>query len=330
MRLSNVVLVLALGGIAALSTTAGCGGDTVSGGGGSSSSSSSGTSSSSAMALPCDPTDAVCKVAKSSCIGLVENKDKEDFTLRMAQLGVTAPTNLAMGLVGMVVGSGVKMNLGKCNLDGNGTFNLLLEFNKTTKKLKAGGAKPNPDPTKGYSFLTGTIKGQVVTPLEVAVDIKDDGTFTPMAGADVVLPIYLGLTDPEPSVFLPIHQALISGKLSDNNNCIGSYDAANQDPMNDCKGAAPFKTGADLDGFITLEEADTVIVDALKQSLCVIIAGNTFGDGAMPASKCKRTAGAIDFKGDWCKTGNVAASDTCFDSMKLRGTLAASSVQLNP
>jgi hypothetical protein len=334
MRLSNVVLVLALGGFAAISTTVGCGDDSSgsggSGGSGSGSSSAS-SSGSGTAALPCDPTEAVCKMAKSSCIGLTENMGKEKFALRMSQLTVTKPPPLAMGFIAGVVASAVKLNLSQCNLDGGGTFNLLLEFDKAANKLKVGGAKPLMDPTQGYTFLEADVMGTMIKPLVADVTIGADGKFTPMAGGDIVLPIYLGLTDMNPGVLLPIFKAKISGTLTDENNCIGKYDAAKLDPKAGCVAATPFVTAADLDGHITLEEADKVIVTAAgNASLCVILSGDTakYGDGAMP-NKCKRTANVIDFKGDWCTGTDAAADAACFDSVKLQGSLAASSVKVN-
>ena len=76
-----------------------------------------------------------------------------------------------------------------------------------------------------------------------------------------------------------------------------------------------------------LEEADTVVVDAIGQSLCVILSGDaaTYGDGGTP-TKCKRTNGKINFQGDWCAASNNMA---CTDSAHLTANFSASGVKAN-
>lgn len=338
MRFTNVVLVLGFGCVSALSVmAAGCGGggETGSGGagGGSSTSVSTSTSTSASVSTSvssgsaagsCAPTDAACTKVQSDCVALVDNKEQAKFSLRMAHLGVEKPAALASPLVKTFVENGVGLNLAKCNVNGGGTFNLLMQFDTTAKTLTVGGAKPVTDPTKGYSFVTTTVGGNDIKPVTVDVTIGADGVFTQAKGIDIVLPIYLSPTAMEPAVLLPIQQAKLSGTLTDSNNCIGKFDPSQLTPKV-CTGGKPYTDAADLDGHITLEQADTVILKDLgNQSLCVLLSGDptTYGDGAMP-NKCKRTADKINFQGDWCNATNDTA---CADSVKLTGKLAASAV----
>ena len=107
---------------------------------------------------PCSPPASSCpQVASSKCIALEDNSASKLFTLRMANLTLTAPPSLTKGLVKGVVQNGVTMNLAGCNLNGGGTFSWLLEFNTETGALRTGGGKPADDPTKGYSFVDETI-----------------------------------------------------------------------------------------------------------------------------------------------------------------------------
>jgi hypothetical protein len=72
-------------------------------------------------------------------------------------------------------------------------------------------------------------------------------------------------------------------------------------------------------------------VEALQQSLCVLLSGNaaTYGDGGMP-SKCKRDAQMkIVYKGKWCAMTNMAADAACADAERLTADLAASGVKIN-
>jgi hypothetical protein len=320
----------------------GCGGDdggsggSASGGGGSASTDSTGTGGTGTggtSSFPCSPEDAACTKVTSGCIALADNKDQNVFALRMAQLTVTKPAGLASGVIKTVVENGVLMNLTKCNLNGQGSFSLLLQFDKAANKVTIGGALPATDPTVGYKFVSGTYQNLAVAPIQTDATIDASGKFTP-TGVDLNLPIFLAASDTAPSIILPLHKASVAGTLSDNNNCIGKYNAATLDPQNLCEPSETsraFTDGADLDAYMTLEEADGVIVTALQQSLCVIISGDplTYGDGKMPA-KCKRTNTKIDFQGDWCAGTNTAASAGCTDATKLQGSLAASAVTTLP
>jgi hypothetical protein len=340
MRFSNFVLVLGFGGLSTLSALAsGCGGGETNGSGGAgggatgtsvSTSASTSTTSTGSAGATCASDDPTCTAVKSDCVALVDNKSQPQFALRMAHLAVTKPTALTAPTIKPLIEKGVVMSLEQCNLDGDGSFNLLMQFDTAAKTLKVGGAKPPAKATDGYAFATGVVKGSDISPVTVDATIGTDGAFSQSQGADIVLPIYIGgATDP--TVLLPIKQAKISGTLSSDNNCVGKFDPTKlKDKV--CTGAVgAYTDAANLEGHITLAQADDVVVDVLGQSLCVILSGDptTFGDGGMPI-KCKRTNGVIDFKGDWCTTGNKPADATCADSVQLTGTLSASSVKLNP
>jgi hypothetical protein len=90
-----------------------------------------------------------------------------------------------------------------------------------------------------------------------------------------------------------------------------------------------FINGGKLDGYITLEDADGVIVDLINQSLCAVLTGTN--DAAKPISKCKRDPATmkITYKGDWCDATNAAADATCTDSVQLAADFAASAVKIN-
>jgi hypothetical protein len=140
-------------------------------------------------------------------------------------------------------------------------------------------------------------------------------------------------------VLLPLHDTKLSGKVSSDNDCIGKYNSAGLDPASGCiaDDQNPAFIGTDgkadsdgkLDGYITLEEDDSVIVDKLGESLCVILSGDasTYGDGGVPLAKCKRNASMkIIFQGDWCDATNNAS---CKDSLRLSAGFSASGVKAN-
>lgn len=291
-------------------------------GGSSSSTGSSGGS--------CVPTDPVCTKVQSDCVALEDNKNQDKFALRMAHLSLKKPAGLVTPAIKSIVENAVVMNLATCNINGQGTFNLLMQFDTVAKKLTVGGAKPVANPTNGYSFLTETVQGLAIKPASVDVTIGADGAFAPNNGGGfIVLPIYLAVADAEVGILLPVQQATIAGKLTSDSNCVGKFDPSLLKPKI-CVGQ-PFVDAGDLDGHIILEEADTVVISALNQSLCVLLSGDPikYGDGGMPVG-CKKTGGKIDFKGDWCTATNLPADATCADAVKLQGSLAASAVKLSP
>ena len=343
MRLSNVILVLSLGGVGAAGALVGCGSDTGTGTTSTGSGGSTATTTSTGSGTdPCSPAAACPQVASSKCIGLADNSAAKAFTLRMADLTLTAPPSLTKGLVKGVVQNGVTMNLASCNLNGGGTFSWLLQFDTATGKLKTGGATPAEDPTKGYSFVDTTImqggKSFKIAPFTADAPVGKDGTFAITMGQDVTVPVYLDLKAAA-VVLLPLKAAKLTGTISADNNCIGQYNSKNLDPAGGCLSTdtVPSFIGADgkadsdgkLDGYITLEQADTVIVDAVGQSLCVILSGDAAMYGYMPDPKgptlCKRDAAMkIAFQGDWCDATNDA---TCKDSARLTANFSASSVK---
>jgi hypothetical protein len=248
----------------------------------------------------------------------------------MSQITITKPTVLGMGVVGNIVANGLTMNLEECNLAGGGTFSWLLQFDTATGKLLTGGGKPAADPTAGYCFVDEMVNGFQISPANIDSGLMGQ-QFTAEVG-DIIVPIYLD-AKAEEAVLLPLKKGKLTGELSADNNCVGKYNADTLDPENNClaeAGKLAFTNAGTLDGYITLKDADSVIVDTLNQSLCVLLSGDaaTYGDGGMPA-KCKVDGmGNIMFKGDWCDATNAAADATCFDSSKLGAAYAASGVKI--
>jgi hypothetical protein len=276
---------------------------------------------------------------KSDCIALEDYSASKTPVLRMAQLTMTKPDALAgSGVVPKVVANAVTMNLPACFLEGGGTFSWLLQFDETTGKLKTGGAKPVDDPSAGYAFVDEMLKqgDQTfhVAPIELDAAVGADGTFAAAKGIDLIVPIYLDAAATS-IVLLPLKQAVLKGMLSADNNCIGKFNSDTLQQDNNCLSDSThpaFTTGATLEGFITLEDSDTVALTTPPETLCVLLSGDAdvYGDGSSPLNKCKRDAATkkVVFKGDWCSTTNAAATADCADSVKLGGEFAASAVKL--
>jgi hypothetical protein len=286
------------------------------------------TGSSGATCAPSDPACAATNVA-SDCVALVDNSGQDGFALRLSQLSITAPAVLAEPLIASIVSDGVYLNAPSCNLQGLGTFNMLTIFDKTADTLTLAGAFPETDPSNGYCIVNDT--ANEVMPITVPANLMADGSFSTDPIDRIVVPIFLDLGgDLNNAVFLPLSQGRISGgQLSADQNCIGSFDLATLRPEFEC---APdpeyFINGADLEGFITLEDADAVVVDVLQQSLCVVLSGdpNMYGDMGDPQRCTRDMNGAIVLQGDWCSTTNSAGG--CADSFQLQARVAASAASV--
>jgi hypothetical protein len=325
MRFKNLYLVLGLGAAITPAVIAGCSDDSSA-----TTTAATGTTSTTGGAA-CDPKAAECKEVTSDCIALIDNAAASSFGLRMGQLTVTKPDVLAKGLVANTIANGVTMNLGQCNLAGGGTFSWLLQFDTTTNKVLTGGAKPTADPKAGYCFTNEMIMGFPIAPVPVDSNLMN-GSFSANVG-DITVPIYLDAMA-KGVVLLPLKDGVLTGQLSADNNCVGKYNADTLDPGNNCLAEPPdklaFTNAGTLEGYITLEAADEVIVDSLSQSLCVLLSGDAvkYGDGMSPA-KCKRDVMMkIEYKGDWCDATNMAATADCGDSAKLGAEFAASAVKV--
>jgi hypothetical protein len=322
MRLSNVFIVLGMAALAGAASVAGCGGDD---GGTAAAGNTTGGQA-------CAQTNAACTAVKSDCVALVDNSAKTTFGLRMAQLTITKPDILAGPTIGKVVSDAVRMNLQQCRLNGTGTFSWLIEFDTTAGTVRTGGALPQTDPTKGYCFVDTMVDTFHLEPITITTPLTD-GAFSADIG-DLLVPIYLAADPPGTPIILPLHSTeLTQGTVSADNNCVGAYNAAGLDPNNLCLPDAEhpaFLDDANLDAYITIEEADTVIVESLGQSLCVILSGDPgmYGDGMMP-NRCLRDAnGAILLEGDWCAGTDSAATAMCKDAFALGAKFSASAVDI--
>jgi hypothetical protein len=331
MRFSNVFLGLAGVGVVASLALAGCGSSPASTGGaggtgaGGGSTTTTGSMSTTSSGNPCAPS-AACGAADDSCIGLVDNSKLTKFGLRMNQLDVTAPPKLATGSVQTIIAGDVEPNLAACNLGGTADFSWLLQFDTTAMTLKTGGAEPVTDETMGYSFVSTMIGSNTVAPVTFPnVTIGSDGSFTTMPLASkLYVPIYLSATDLTDVVVLPILNPAISmGKLSANQNCIGSYNLSQLTPAMNCMPGGtvePFVDGGSLTGLITIADADTVDITLLAETLCVLLTGQS--DMGKPTAHCPMP---LPMTGNACST----AGGTCTDAYSLSANFEASSIKIN-
>jgi hypothetical protein len=287
--------------------------------------------------FPCTPDPATCPEVASPCIALGAAASGPS-TLRIAQLDLVKPAGLYGTGVKSFLYAGVTLDLPRCKLAGLGTFSWLLRFDTDAKLLRTGASRPADDPLAGYSFVDEMIDSGggplKVAPIEMPLSfVGASGSFTAQNGPDGYLPLYF---DPGGTqvVILPLRALRITGTLSQDRRCIGAYDPQNLSLSDDCVGDRDhhgYVNGGTIDGYLLLEEADTLVAGPFGQSLCVLLSGDAdkYGDGASPVAHCARDAsGKIVFEGDWCSITNVEGK--CRDAMQLLTSFAASAVPLVP
>jgi hypothetical protein len=335
MRVNVVYLIAGAIGLAGPA----CGGGS-NGGNGSGATDAADTPPDMAPGPSCAP-NASCQAADPSCIGLVDNAGKTRFGLRMSQVDFRSPPVFTKGILVATIGGAAAPNVRTCNLNGTATFSWLLQFDTAAGTLTTGGAKPVADPTQGYSFDNEmiTLGGQTFTIQPVTYNVMPDasGAFTVATGKSLNLPLFL---DPQGTrlVLLPLRAArLTMATLTSHHNCIGSYNAVGLDPGQMCQPDAThpqFIDGGSFDGYVSLDDADAIVISDLQQTLCVLLSGNAGMYGVMmqtsPVTVCKRDMNnKIVFKGDWCSSTNAAADADCADAQTIKGGFAASSVLIH-
>ena len=277
--------------------------------------------------FPCSPK-ASCEAAQPACIGLIDNTGAATYALRMSQLMFSKPGALTSGLLVGLLNTALLPDLPACNLAGQGTWSWLLQFDTGAGTLRTGAGLPMADPFAGYSFIDDANS----SPAVMDAPVSGDGKFAAATGVDLVMPIGLG---PGWEINLPMFGLLLSGTVSADQSCIGTFNAEGLDPANTCLADdenPTFVNGGTMSAHVLLTDADTIEIAPLGLTLCVLLSGDpaTYGDGAKPISRCTRDADAqIVFKGDWCHSTNKAADAFCFDSVLLTADFAASSVKLN-
>lgn len=299
-----------------------------------------GCSSPTAGGIPpsgCTPVNAACDTAGSVCLATAHAHGAPQFDLRIGHITISAPTALTTGIVKSVFDGSTMMNLPACNLAGGGAFNWLLRVDAAAGAITVGGSKPVQDPAAGYSFVNEVLPlGGAAFPVTPATA---PATLGPTCGlmtapCDVFLPFY---GDQAGSIFtlFPLRSLQFSAAVTPDHDCIGSFNAAGLSPANVCQPDdlhPSFLDGGQLDAFIHLEDADSVLVPVLNETLCVLLSNDpaTYADGSSPR-KCKRdAANQIVLQGDWCSATNAPAGPGCADAMRFSGAFAAQGVKITP
>jgi hypothetical protein len=318
----------------------GCGGDDD---GGKSSSGGSGGGGTGGGSSACKPTNGACYAAGpdgagNACLAKADFSADAVTQLRMTSHQVQSPTALAAPFVqDSIITEKSTLFEPDCNLNGKGQFNFLMQLDTGKKEVTLGGGVPQ---ALVGGALDGTCWAEFKDPTS-GLEVKQySAAYTESGGKltaqfpSFVMPIYLeDKAEAESAVLVPLHEMTFTAELSQDKNCVGRYAPENLDKGLSCQptdGQFAWTSGGRYEGYITVEEADKVMVVSLGQTLCVVLTGDPSKwkgtNQDCKSSKGFSTTGALP-KGDWCSTTNSA--DGCQDSWKLVIDFAAQAIKVN-
>jgi hypothetical protein len=272
------------------------------------------------------------------CLATVDADAAPAFGLRVAHLSLTAPAAFATGIAQSIFQSSTMENLAQCNLGGAGTFNWLLRFDTAAGTLTTGAALPVGDPSTGYTFIDKVLTlgsaSFAVTPLTLSASIGYTCGFNSSHG-DVLLPFFADASGTMMTI-LPLRSLrFFNTYVTPDHNCIGIFDSAGLSPASSCLPDAmhpQFLDGGKLEAFISLQDADAILIPPLSETLCVFLAGaaGTATPGPGGVQVCARKPdGGIFVQGDWCSKTNAPAAAGCADAVRFAASFAASGTRIN-
>lgn len=273
----------------------------------------------------CSVDESACG-SSSTCQPLADQKNAKVKDLRFRRLNITAPDALAQEFIQRtVVTLNVDLDAKQCGEVGKGLFSWIFRVDREKNELITGGAPPPKDPFgQGFCFASYDANGIQIEPARFPIAFEGN-TFKTTEKRKLNVPVFLS-DDLASSIVLPLTDVVVSGvTLSDDGNCVGSFrkEGLRADCTEDTSSCPKWRTGGALGGYMTLEEADAVIIRDLQRSLCVVLSKGAPG----PGGKCTRAAdGSIAFKGDYCSKTKTAGD--CQDAVWLSATFAASGAKI--
>jgi hypothetical protein len=306
---------------------------------GCSSADDSGSGGSGGGSRDCKPIAESCYVAGpdgpgSECLAKADHSASATTELRITQHQVAKPATLAKPFMqDMIITKKSTLSQPECNQFGYAQFNLLMRIDSAQKTLTLGGGVPQAligDPNDGtcWADFVDPSSQLVVKPV-AAVYAETAGGSLQAKISDFVMPIYLDNTVAS-AVLVPLHELTVTVGLSADKNCIGRY--AHETLDENCTALEDqfaWQNDGRYEGYITVEEADEVMVHSLGETLCVTLSGDP-AKWKGTENSCKSSPAFLQQglpKGDWCKATNSA--DGCQDAWYLSIEIAAAAIRIN-
>lgn len=270
----------------------------------------------------CSSIDASTCGSPDTCMPLVHNADRPTKGFRMRKIEFIAPKRMTdPAFQTSIIDLDMELKQPVCGTPGRSGFNWLLDVDRDHGTLLTGSGPPPADMKAGFCFFDKGQGGSETGPVKAKVTFRGD-TFDSEVFPRLDIPI-LSQGNVNDVVRVPMQSVRFSGvTLSESDDCIGRFQKtalADDCLPRDLSACAPWATAGAVAGFVTLEDADTVKIADLGQSLCAFLTGSVGPDG-----KCERTGSALKAKGDYCSTTGEPGG--CEDSVWIAATFAASAV----
>jgi hypothetical protein len=283
----------------------------------------------------CTPKDQGCNPGKSVCAAVEVVDGAPSFALKMAQVNFTHPAAFTKGIGKSVLQNWMGPQPPICHVP-NFLLAWILQFDLAAGTLTTGGAIEGAGQAPGFQLINGTVGEGSTAILPVTAPLAlGAGCDLDVAVGDVNVPLQYDANSALSSIYLPFrHLRFKGGKVSPDHNCIGVYNEALLDPVNNCAPTATvpaYNDGAELEAMFPLEDADQAIIGPLQMSLCLFLTQNTamYGTQTGQYQTCARDAsGKILFPGDWCSVTDQPATASCADAVHVSATFAASGVRM--
>lgn len=287
----------------------------------------------------CKPTAAECYAAGpdgagNECLAKADNSG-DKYQLRVSQLEASSPVALIQPFMqDSIITKKIDLKQQACYQSGEGEFNILFEFDTTQKTLTAGASIPQGligAPKDGTCFAKFTDQGSSIDVGPVSTSYSVSGDTYEATFDKLVIPIYINEAQ-DSYALLPLHQVDVTATLSKDHDCVGSYRAADLQPplCAPAEGEFAWKNGGTFNAYITVDEADTVDIVDLGESLCVLLSGDPANwkgpDGTCKSSDKYKSTQKLP-EGDWCASTNSASG--CKDSWHLATKFAASAIKID-
>lgn len=273
----------------------------------------------------CTINEAKCGSA-STCLPMADNKGKDVLDFRIRRLNVATPDALKSKVIrDGVLTNAINLGTKECSdKSGTGDFTWLVRVDKKAGTLTTGGAALSTDIFGlGYCFANTTVGALRVEPAVFPITFQGN-TFGSTTNQRLNVPIFSSITPDV--IILPLSDVKVAGvTLSEEGNCIGKFrkTALGADCSENADSCSKWQTAGALSGYITLEDADLVLIPQTSSSLCTLLTQSTKGAD----NKCQRQNGVIVPKGDYCSKDKKPGS--CQDSVWLAATFAAAAVHIN-
>jgi len=194
--------------------------------------------------------------------------DAEMPTFRLTALRISEPAQLASPVIQLILDGAINEY----------TFLWLVEVDIAAGTMTTGSGRtdnPSPEPTNTDEFCSVRWNTGDHAPMEnVPVSTTGDVVSTTSPISEVSIPVYTSDNPDEILLTLPMRQVEITGLAMDADRVL-----VGEPPATGTQYAQQWTTSGALEGWIGWEDAETVYIEDMGQTLCQLLAGGSCAGG---------------------------------------------------